>query len=204
EGISKLSSRDFRYAKELGFAIKLLAIAKQYDSSIEVRVHPVFIPQDYFLAKVDGVYNAVLVEGDLIGKVTFIGKGAGALPTSSAVVADVVSTAREIVSGVGCVVAWEPKAGKKIKPMSEIETRFYIRMNIADSAGVLAQIARVLGDNDISIASAIQKESDELSQTAEIVIMTHPAREKAVQQALGELERLDAVKEINNSIRGEE
>jgi len=204
EGISKLSSRDFRYAKELGFAIKLLAVAKQYDASIEVRVHPVFIPQDYFLAKVDGVYNAVLVEGDLIGKVTFIGKGAGALPTSSAVIADVVSAAREIVSGVGCIVAWEPKAGKKIKPMSEIETRFYIRMNIADSAGVLAQIARVLGDNDISIASAIQKESDELSQTAEIVIMTHPAREKAVQQALGGLERLDAVKAINNSIRVEE
>ena len=204
EGISRLSSRDFRYAKELGFAIKLLAVAKQYDASIEVRVHPVFIPQDYFLAKVDGVYNAVLVEGDLIGKVTFIGKGAGALPTSSAVIADVVSAAREIVSGVGCIVAWEPKAGKKIKPMSEIETRFYIRMNIADSAGVLAQIARVLGDNDISIASAIQKESDELSQTAEIVIMTHPAREKAVQQALGGLERLDAVKAINNSIRVEE
>jgi len=204
EGISRLSSRDFRYAKELGFAIKLLAVAKQYDASIEVRVHPVFIPQDYFLAKVDGVYNAVLVEGDLIGKVTFIGKGAGALPTSSAVITDVVSAAREIVSGVGCIVAWEPKAGKKIKPMSEIETRFYIRMNIADSAGVLAQIARVLGDNDISIASAIQKESDELSQTAEIVIMTHPAREKAVQQALGGLERLDVVKEINNSIRVEE
>ena len=204
EGISRLSSRDFRYAKELGFAIKLLAVAKQYDASIEVRVHPVFIPQDYFLAKVDGVYNAVLVEGDLIGKVTFIGKGAGALPTSSAVITDVVSAAREIVSGVGCIVTWEPKAGKKIKPMSEIETRFYIRMNIADSAGVLAQIARVLGDNDISIASAIQKESDELSQTAEIVIMTHPAREKAVQQALGGLERLDVVKEINNSIRVEE
>ncbi|MFC1875248.1 homoserine dehydrogenase [Chloroflexota bacterium] len=204
EGISRLSSRDFRYAKELGFAIKLLAVAKQYDASIEVRVHPVFIPQDYFLAKVDGVYNAVLVEGDLIGKVTFIGKGAGALPTSSAVIADVVSAAREIVSGVSCIVAWEPKASKKIKPMSEIETRFYIRMNIADSAGVLAKIARVLGDNDISIASAIQKESDELSQTAEIVIMTHPAREKAVQQALEKLERLDVVKEINNSIRVEE
>ncbi len=204
EGISRLSSRDFRYAKELGFVIKLLAIAKQYDSSIEVRVHPVFISQNYFLAKVDGVYNAVLVEGDLIGKVTFIGKGAGALPTSSAVIADVVSVAREIVSGVGCIVAWEPKAGKKIKPMSEIETRFYIRMNIADIAGVLAQIAKVLGDNDISIASAIQKESDKLSQTAEIVIMTHPAREKAVQQALRELERLDVVKEINNSIRVED
>jgi len=204
EGISKLTSRDFRYAKELGFAIKLLAIAKQYDSSVEVRVHPVFIPQDYFLAKVDGVYNAVLVEGDLIGKVTFIGKGAGPLPTSSAVIADVVSAAREIISGVGCVAAWEPKAGKKIKPMSEIETRFYIRMNIADRAGVLAKIARVLGDNNISIASAIQKEADEQSQTAEIVIMTHPAKQKAVQQALAQLERLDVVKEINNSIRVEE
>jgi homoserine dehydrogenase len=204
EGISRLSSRDFRYARELGFAIKLLAIAKQYDSSVEVRVHPVFIPQDYFLAKVDGVYNAVLVEGDLIGKITFIGKGAGPLPTSSAVIADVVSVAREIISGVGCAVTWEPKAGKKIKPMSEIETRFYIRMNIADRAGVLAGIAGVLGGNGISIASAIQKESDELSQTAEIVIMTHPAREKAIQRALAELERLDVVKEINNSIRVEE
>ena len=204
EGISRLSSCDFRYAKELGFAIKLLAIAKQYDSSVEVRVHPVFIPQNYFLAKVDGVYNAVLVEGDLIGKVTFIGKGAGPLPTSSAVIADVVSVAREIISGVSCIVTWEPKAGKKIKPMSEIETRFYIRMNIADKAGVLAEIAGVLGDNDISIASAIQKESDEQSRTAEIVIMTHPAREKAVQQALSKLGRLDVVKEINNSIRVEE
>lgn len=204
EGISRLSSRDFRYARELGFAIKLLAIAKQYDSSVEVRVHPVFIPQDYFLAKVDGVYNAVLVEGDLVGKVTFIGKGAGPLPTSSAVVADVVSAAREIISGVGCVAAWEPKAGKKIKPMSEIETRFYIRMNIADKAGVLAEIAGVLGDNGISIASAIQKEADEISQSAEIVIMTHPAKQKAVQQALAQLEGLDAVKEINNYIRVEE
>ena len=126
------------------------------------------------------------------------------MPTSSAVIADVVSAAREITSGVGCVAAWEPKAGKKIKPMSEIETRFYIRMNIADRAGVLAEIAGVLGDNDISIASAIQKEADELSKTAEIVIMTHPAKEKAVQQALAQLEELEVVKEVNNSIRVEE
>jgi len=202
EGISKLAGRDFRYARELGFAIKLLAIAKQYDNSIEARVHPVFIPEEYFLAKVDGVYNAVLVEGDLVGKVTFLGKGAGALPTSSAVVADVVSAAREIVSGGG--VAWRLKPGKKVKPMSEIKTRYYIRMNIADRAGVLAQIAKVLGDNKISIASAIQKEADAASRTAEIVIMTHPAREKAVQEALGELKRLDTVKEINSSIRVED
>jgi len=203
EGISKLTSRDFRYARELGFAIKLLAIAKQYDNSIEARVHPVFIPEEHFLAKVDGVYNAVLVEGDLIGKVTFLGEGAGALPTSSAVIADVVSAAREITSGGGRVT-WRLKPGKKVKPMSEIKTRFYIRMNIADRAGVLAQIAKVLGDNKISIASAIQKEADALSRTAEIVIMTHPAREKAVQEALSELKRLDTVREINNSIRVED
>ena len=204
QGITRLSNHDFRYAKELGYAIKLLAIAKQYDASIEARVHPVLIPRDYFLAKVDGVYNAVLVEGDLIGKVTFIGKGAGPLPTSSAVIADVVSVARQIVSGAGCSAEWEPQPGKKIKPMADIETRFYIRMNITDRAGVLAQIAHVLGEGGISIASAIQQEADDRSKTAEIVIMTHPAREQAVQQALDRLQRLEVVTEINNAIRVEE
>jgi len=203
EGITRLSSRDFRYAKELGFAIKLLAIAKQHDWSIEVRVHPVFIPEDYFLAKVDGVYNAVLVEGDLIGKVTFLGQGAGALPTSSAVIADVVSAAQEIVSGVGYKVAWKLKSGKTIKPMSEIVTRYFIRMNVADRAGVLAQIAKVLGNHNISISSVIQKEADELTQTAEIVIMTHPAQEKGIRHALEELNHLEVVKEISNFIRVE-
>jgi homoserine dehydrogenase len=203
EGISGLESRDFRYAKELGFAIKLLAIAKQGDASIEVRVHPVFIPEDDLLAKVDGVYNAVLVEGDLVGKVTFLGEGAGAQPTSSAVIADVVQAARNIVSGVGCQTSWKLKPGKAIKPMSQIVIRYYIRLNIADRAGVLAKIAKVLGDNNISISSAIQKEADLMAQTAEIVIMTHPAREEAVQQAIKELGRLEIVKKINNSVRVE-
>lgn len=203
EGISRLSSRDFRYAKELGYAIKLLAIAKEHGSSIEVRVHPVFIAQDDFLAKVDGVYNAVLVEGDLIGKVTFIGKGAGSLPTSSAVIADVVQAARDTVFGVGCRRRWQLKPGRAIKPMSEIVTRYYIRMNVADRAGVLAQISRVLGNHSISISSVIQKEADELAQTAEIVIMTHPAQERAMLEALAELEHLEVTKEINNLVRVE-
>lgn len=203
EGISRLDSRDFRYAKELGFAIKLLAIAKQSNGSIEVRVHPVFIPEDSFLAKVDGVYNAVLAEGDLAGKVIFLGEGAGALPTSSAVVADIVQAARDISLGVGNRLRWRLDSGKVIKPMSQIETRYYLRMNIADRAGVLAQVARVLGDHSISISSAIQKEADELTQTAEIVIMTHPAREKAMRQALDELRGLEVVKEINNFVRVE-
>ncbi len=203
DGISRLGSRDFQYAKELGFAIKLLAIAKQNGNSIEVRVHPVFIPEDSLLAKVDGVYNAVLVEGDLVGRVLFFGEGAGAFPTSSAVIADVVSVARDIVLGVGTRLRWKLQPGKVIKPMSDIDTRYYLRLSIADRSGVLAQIAKVLGDRQISIASAIQKMADSRTQTAEIVLMTHPAQEKAMQPALDELNHLAVVKQISSFIRVE-
>jgi homoserine dehydrogenase len=203
EGISRLSSHDFRYARELGYAIKLLAIAKRDDKLIEVRVHPVFIPEDSLLAEVDGVYNAVLVEGDLVGQVLFFGEGAGAQPTASAVVADVVSAAQDILLGAGSRLRWKPEPGKVIKPMSEIETRYYMRMNVTDSPGVLARISKVLGDHLISISSVIQKEADSLAQTAEIVIMTHPAREAAMQEALEELKHLAVVREINNFVRVE-
>ncbi len=203
EGISRIGSLDFRYARELGFAIKLLAIAKQEDNSIEARVHPVLIPEDSLLAKVDGVYNAILVEGDLIDKVLFYGQGAGPYPTSSAVVADIVSSAQDISFGVGNRIKWKPDSGKRIKPMADIETRYYLRLNCADRPGVLAQISKILGDLKISIASAIQKEADTVSQTAEIVLMTHPALEKAMQQALGRIAQLEVVKEISNFIRVE-
>ncbi len=204
EGISRLDSRDFQYARELGFAIKLLAIAKQNDNLIEARVHPVFIPEDSLLAKVDDVYNAILVEGDLVGKVLFIGEGAGALPSSSAIVADIVSAAQDIAFGAGSRVRWKLQPGKVIKPMSDIETRYYLRMNVADRSGVLAQISKVLGDHLISISSVLQKMVDSVSQTAEIVIMTHPAKEVAMQQALEEVTRLPVVNEISNFIRVEE
>jgi homoserine dehydrogenase len=204
EGISRLTNRDFRYAQELGFTIKLLAIAKQAGKNIEARVHPVFIPQDSFLAKVDGVYNAVHVEGDLVGKVLFVGEGAGAKPTSSAVIADTVASARKIVLGIGSVSTWKEISGKTIKSMDDIETQYYIRLAAQDRPGVLAQIATVFGENKISIASAIQPESDEATKTAEIVIMTHPAQERAMQKALGELAKLEAVKEISNFIRVED
>jgi len=203
EGISRLSARDFQYARELGFAIKLLAIAKRRESSIEVRVHPVFIPEDSLLAKVDGVYNAILVEGDLVGRVLFYGQGAGPLATSSAVVSDIVAEARDIVLNVGNRFQVGLGSNALIKPMSEIETRYYIRMNIADRSGVLAQITRVLGDHQISIASVIQKEADSATQTAEAVLMTHPAQEKAMQQALEELKHQEVVKEIGNFVRDE-
>ncbi len=203
EGISQLGSRDFQYARELGFAIKLLAIAKERNGSIEVRVHPVFIPEDSFLAKVDGVYNAVQVEGDLVDKVLFFGKGAGALPTSSAVVADTVSAAQDITLGVGNRTKWKLKTSKTIKPMSEIETKYYLRMNVTDRPGVLSQIAKVLGNRNFGILSVIQKETESTTQTAELVIMTHPAREEAMQLALSELRQLNVVVEINNFIRVE-
>jgi len=203
EGISRMDSRDFKYAQELGYAIKLLAIAKQGDNLIEVRVHPVFIPEESLLAKVDGVYNAILVEGDLVGRVLFYGEGAGAAPTSSAVVADVVSAAQDIVTGGGTRVRWRLEPGKSIKPMAELKTRYYLRLNVIDQPGVLAQVSKVLGDHLISISSVIQKAADSVAQTAEIVIMTHPANEREMQQALDELGRLASVKEICNFIRVE-
>ena len=204
EGITRVAPCDFRYAQELGFAIKLLAIAKQNENVIEARVHPVFIPREALLAKVDGVYNAVQVEGDLAGKVLFMGQGAGPLATSSSVVADIVSSARKIVLGIGSLSTWKEASGKHIKPMDDIETQYYIRLNAAEQTGVLANIAKVFGDNHISIASAIQPESDEKTKTAEIVIMTHNTREKAMQQALGELAQLEVVKEVSNYIRVED
>lgn len=203
EGISRLSSCDFQYARELGFAIKLLAIAKESDRSVEARVHPVFISEDSFLAKVDGVYNAVQVEGDLTGTVLFFGEGAGALPTSSAVIADIISAAQDVVLGVGSRTKWKPEPGKGVKPMSEIETRYYLRMNVADRPGVLAQLSKVLGDRQISILSVIQKQVDSATQTAEIVIMTHLAKEKAMQSAIEEVRQLAVVKEISNFVRVE-
>ena len=203
EGISRLQARDFRYARELGYAIKLLAIAKRSGNSIEARVHPVFIPEDALLAKVDGVYNAIHVEGDLVGKVIFYGEGAGPRATSSAVVSDIIKIAQNINRGTADVPRLPFASGRTVKPMDEIETRYYMRMDVADEAGVLAQISRILGDHAISIASVIQKETDPSTQIAEIVIMTHPAKEKAVQQALKKAERLAVVKEITNFVRVE-
>jgi homoserine dehydrogenase len=204
EGISRLAPRDFRYAKELGYAIKLLAIAKKEDHSLQVRVHPVFLSEDILLAKVDGVFNAVQIEGDLIGKVLFYGEGAGALPTSSAIIADVIYLAQSINLGLSPGLELWLAPNKMIKPVSEIETRYYLRMTVADRPGVLAQIAKTLGEQLISISSVIQKETDRMAQTAEIVIMTHPAREAAVQKALSEMAALEVIKEISNFIRVED
>ena len=204
EGISRLHARDFRYARELGLAIKLLAIAKRDQDAIEARVHPALIPETNLLAKVGGVYNAVEVEGNLLGRTVFHGLGAGKEPTTSAVLGDLVEIGRRITAnGEPLRTPWmEEKLA--VKAMSDLETRYYFRLSVADQAGVLAQITRVLGDLNISIASIIQKDADPSAQTAEMVITTHPAREAAVQESLALLDRLEVVKEVSSLIRVEE
>ena len=204
EGISRLTARDFRYAKELGYAIKLLAIAKKEKQAIQVRVHPAFVPEDLLLANVDGVFNAIQVEGDLVGRVIFYGRGAGSSPTASAVVADVIQLAQNIYLGIRPRPQLKLYKAKKLTPISEIKTRYYMRVTVIDHPGVLAQISKILGDHSISIASVIQKEADEKAGTAEIVIMTHPAKESAFQKALQRTLKLAVVKDIGNFIRVED
>jgi homoserine dehydrogenase len=204
EGISSIAARDFLYAREFGYAIKLLAIAKRDEHKVEMRVHPVFIPRDSQLAKVDGVYNAVEVETDLAGKLVLYGEGAGALSACSAVMADVLAIARNISRGVNNVPELSLNERVSVRPISELQTRYYLRLNAPDRPGVLSQISKVLGDNSISISSFIQKEGDLATQTATIVIMTYPAREKGMQKALKQLKELPEVSEVSNFIRVEE
>ncbi|MDP2728385.1 MAG: homoserine dehydrogenase, partial [Dehalococcoidia bacterium] len=203
EGISRLTPRDFRYARELGYAIKLLALAREENGMIEARVHPTLVPQSSLLAQIGGVYNAVSVVGDLVGTVVFYGPGAGSLPTSSAIVADLILLAKNITAGLTGRFCLREEDGKAVSPMAQIRTRYYLRMSVADHPGVLAQIAGILGKNQISIASVIQKEADPEAQTAEIVIMTHVAREADMQDALAKLQALPLVQEIGGFLRVE-
>jgi len=204
QGISRLQAQDFRYAQELGYAIKSLAIATLEDGSIQARVYPALVPLDHMLAKVDGVYNAVEVDGSLCGKVLFHGMGAGRGPTSSAVVGDLIEIARKLGAATHPVPMAQPDHNFQIQSIDDLESRYYLRLNVTDRAGVLAQIARILGDGNISIASVLQKDSNPAEQTAEIVITTHPSREASVQEALRLVADLEVVREVKNLLRIEE
>lgn len=204
EGISSLQERDFRYASELGYAIKLLAIAKLNHDCVEVRVHPALVPQSHLLAKIDDAYNAVEVEGDLIGRAVFQGLGAGREPTTSAVIGDLIELSTDLVNNTNSPKLINGQANYCIKSMSDLMTSYYLRMSVVDMPGVLAQITQVLGNLNIGIASVIQKDSDPGHQSAEIVITTHPSKEEEIQRSLILLERLDVVKRIDNLIRVEE
>jgi homoserine dehydrogenase len=212
EGITGLSPSDFRYARELGYAIKLLAIGKQAEAGLELRVHPTMLPTSALLANVDGVFNAVQVDGDLVGRILFYGRGAGAGPTSSAVVADVIDLAQRLPgegSGRAPAVAYETKP---IRPLSEVRTRYYLRLIAADRPGVIAAIASIFGELGISLASVIQKEDVPAEgqgvrgeeKHAEIVFMTHEAHEAAIQRARERIAELPAVGRIGSVIRVED
>jgi homoserine dehydrogenase len=203
EGITRLHPSDFRYAHELGYAIKLLAIARASDGEVEVRVHPTLVPQHWLLAQVNGVFNAVQLDGDLVGKVLFYGQGAGAYPTASAVVADVIDIVHNINSGVANRVPFLVNGRRRLRPIGEVASRHYFRFWVADRPGVLAKIAHIFGENNISIASVLQKESDETAQFTELVIMTHVSREAWVQRALEQIRTLDVVREVAACLRVE-
>ncbi len=204
EGITRVDAKDFRYAQELGYTIKLLAIARKVDGAVQLRVHPAFVPQDHLLSKVDGVFNAVEVQGDLVGRVLFHGRGAGAQPTSSAIVADVLEIARNIVGGVSAAPFPTLGTATVIKPIEELITSYYLRLVVEDRAGVLHQITGIFADLGISIASVIQKDADAAAGTAEIVVTTHPSKEAAVQEALRRVTKSQAVRQVGSCIRVED
>ena len=209
EGISKLEPQDFRYADELGYAIKFLAIANLDAAAVQLRVYPAFVSAEHMLAKVDGVYNAVEVDGSLCGPVLFHGMGAGREPTTSAVIGDLIEVVRKTgnLTQSGYVQAIvDAKNGPllKVRPIGDLQVRYYIRLEVADTPGVLAQIARVLGDGPISIAVVLQRDTNPETQIAQIVITTHPAQEASVQKALEALAVLPQVNRVSNTIRIEE
>ncbi len=201
EGIMQLEPADFRYAHDLGYVIKLLALARHENGCYEASVYPALVPQAAPLASVDGVYNAVYVVGDLVGNVMFYGRGAGSEPTASAIVADVIDVAHNIISHVTNRIPYTIDSTKAMRPLDEVETRFYFRLWVKDRPGVLAKIATVCGENHISIASVIQKETDPANQTAEIVITTHHARERPMQDALRDIAALDVVAKVAGFLR---
>ena len=201
QGITSLEAKDFQYADELGYAIKSLAIATLEGGAIQARLYPALVPSEHMLAKVDGVYNAVEVEGNLSGKVLFHGMGAGRKPTTSAVLGDIIETTRRIRGQRPPERMFQDQRTLKVEPIDGLESRYYLRLTVADRPGVLAQIAHVFGEGGISLASVLQKDNDPEEQTAELVITTHLAHEASVQDALVRLAALPVVSLINNLLR---
>jgi homoserine dehydrogenase len=198
EGISRLTREDIAYAEQLGYRIKLLGITKRKASGVELRVHPTLIPAKRLIANVEGVMNAVLVQGDAVGSTMYYGRGAGAEPTASAVVADLVDVTRMHTADPEHRVphlAFQPDrlSDLPILPMEEVETAYYLRMRVEDKPGVLADVTRILADSDISIDAMIQKEPSEGERQTDIILLTHLTFEKQVNAAIGRIEALGSV-----------
>lgn len=198
EGISRLTREDVQYAEELGYRIKLLGIARRAENGIELRVHPTLIPERRLIANVDGAMNAVLVKGDAVGPTLYYGAGAGAEPTASAVVADLVDVTRLHTADPHHRVphlAFQPDqlADTPILPMDEVRTAYYLRLRAFDRPGVLADITRILADGSISIDAMVQKEPAEGEEEVNIILLTHVTVEKNINAAIAKIEALDSV-----------
>ena len=209
EGISRLTQEDIRYAEELGYRIKLLGIAKRKSGGIELRVHPTLIAERRLIANVEGVMNAILVKGDAVGQTMYYGAGAGAEPTASAVVADLVDVARMLTSDPEHRVphlAFQPDrlSDTPILPMGEVETSYYLRLRVMDKPGVLAEITRIFADLSISIDAMVQKEPHEGEDQVDIIMLTHMTVEKHVNAAIAKIEKLPVVVGKVTRIRLEE
>jgi len=201
EGIDTVSIRDIEYAHELGYEIKSLAIARKHNDGLELRVHPTMIPRTSMLAAVRGVYNGIYIVGDAVGPMMFYGRGAGSLPTASAVVSDLCDLVRSLRDGSGGQLEVPALDNIPIRPIEKLETRYYIRLNVPDRPGVLAGIAMVFGNLGISIASVVQKEVPDTKGQAELVIITHTAQEGPFRQAISQMGRLDVVNKVESTLR---
>ncbi|MDD3852329.1 MAG: homoserine dehydrogenase [Syntrophomonadaceae bacterium] len=202
EGITSITAEDIKYGAELGYVIKLLAIAKQDDKGrIQVRVHPAFLPNNHPLAAVNDAFNAVFVHGDAVGEIMHYGRGAGQMPTASAVAGDIIEITRNIknnnIARIGCTCYEE----KTVLDINQLSAEYYIRMTVKDRPGVLAAIAGVLGNHNVSLATVLQKGRGE--NDAELVMITHEVMEKDLRDSLKVLEGMDIVRAINNVIRME-
>ena len=209
EGISKLEAADIKYAEQLGYRIKLLGITKRRPDGIELRVHPTLIPTRRLIANVEGAMNAVLVQGDAVGATLYYGKGAGAEPTASAVIADLVDVTRMHTADSEHRVphlAFQPDAmvDTPILPMADVETSYYLRLRVEDKPGVLADVTRVLADHEISIDAMIQREPGEGEEQTDIIMLTHLTRERQIDAAIARIESLPVVKRKVIRLRLEE
>lgn len=198
EGITRVTQGDVAYAEELGYRIKHLGIARRNNSGVELRVHPTLIPERRLIANVDGVMNAVLVEGDAVGQTLYYGAGAGSEPTASAVVADLVDVVRTLTTDPENRVphlAFQPEALQDlhILSMEEVACAYYLRLQAVDQPGVLAEVTRILADREISIEAILQKEPEEGATTVPVILLTHQVKERAINEAMRQIEALDNI-----------
>ncbi|MDF1764382.1 MAG: homoserine dehydrogenase, partial [Oleibacter sp.] len=195
EGIGSISTEDVEYAEELGYRIKHLGVSRRTEQGIDLRVHPTLIPESRTIAKVDGVLNAVMVNGDAVGDTLYVGAGAGAGPTASAVVADIIDLARTMDAPASTSVshlAFNDITDDRVLPIEFIETAYYLRIQVQDKTGVLASIARILSDGDINIEAIIQKEPRMDNDLAQIILLTHRVQEKRMNAAIEAIQNLES------------